>query len=145
MFTFKKFMEKSEEQEDIEKTLGKLPRSHRALVHGYNFKFHGGNTLAGDDQHIGYMDAGEKEIAVAAPWNYGREFALLHEVGHTVWERLDPKLQQQWAKIVKRTKEKQAQSPEELFCMAYSNFYSKNKITIHDHPEWNEFIKNLPH
>ena len=33
---------------------------------------------------------------------------------------------------------------EELFEMAYANTYAKNKIEIHSHKEWDNFIKNLP-
>lgn len=148
MMRFRDYLESDagmgEEKQDILRTLSKLPPSHRELIRGFSWKFQGGNTLAGDDQHVGYMDDYEKKIAVAAPWNYGREFTILHEIAHTVWERVPDQLKQQWAAIVQRTKHKQQQSPEELFCMAYANFYAKNKIVIHDHPEWNEFIRNLP-
>lgn len=137
-------MKKSEEHDDITKMLSKIPKSHRALLKGYNFKLQGGNTLSGDDEHIGYMDAEEEEIAVAAPWNYGREFAMLHEIAHVIWERLGDDLKHEWGEIVKRTDEKQDQSEEELFCMAYANHYAKNKIVIHDHEEWHEFIERLP-
>lgn len=145
---FRDFLESDasmgEEKRDILRTLSKLPPSHRSLIKDFSWKFQGGNTLNGDDQHVGYMDDHEKEIAVAAPWNYGREFTVLHEIAHTIWERLPDQLKHHWVGIVQRTKHKQRQSPEELFCMAYANFYAKNKIVIHDHPEWNQFIKSLP-
>lgn len=150
MATFKEFMQNApsndmgEEKRDVQKTLSKLPPSHYDLVKGFKWKFQGGNTLHGDEEHVGYMDDQEKEIAVAAPWNYGREFTVLHEVAHQVWELIPDQLKQQWEQIVANTKEKQSQSPEELFCMAYANHYAKNKIVIHDHPEWHQFIKNLP-
>jgi hypothetical protein len=149
--TFKEFMQMmggdgmAEEKDDIQKTLGKLPKSHAALVKGYRWKFHAGNTLNGDDEHVGYIDDGDQEIAVAGPWNYGREFTILHEVGHKVWENfVDPHMRQMWSQIVSRTKHKQNQNPEELFCMAYANEYVKNKIVIHTHKEWSDFIKRLP-
>lgn len=144
---FRRFLESDrmeEEKRDILKTLSKIPSSHRALVQGFSWKFHGGNTLQGDDQHVGYMDDREREIAVAAPWNYGREFTILHEIAHRVWERLPKQLQQQWLAVASNTKNKQNQPPDELFCMAYANHYAKNKIVIHDHPEWHEFIERLP-
>jgi hypothetical protein len=150
MKTFKEFFQQNdnmiEEKGDIKKTLSKLPSSHSQLVKGFKWKFHGGNTLNNDDKHVGYIDDSSKEIAVAAPWNYGREFTILHEVGHKVWENFVkpyPELVEKWTNIVKRTRNKQKQSPEELFCHAYANFYVKNKIVIHDHPEWRDFIKNL--
>jgi hypothetical protein len=136
--------EMGEEKGDIARTLSKIPPNHRKLVQGYQWKFHSGNTLNGDDQHIGYMDDRNKEIAIAGPWNYGREFTILHEIAHRVWENLiPPQAKQMWAKIVAHTKEKQDQEPEELFCMAYANHFAKNKIVIHDHPEWHKFIDQL--
>jgi len=144
MLTFKNFIE-SEEDENIKDTLKKLPKSHSDLVHGYQFTLKGGNTLPGDDDHIGYMDDHKKKIAVAAPWHYGREFTVLHEIAHRVWETLVPdELKHKWKEIVERTKNKQKQSAEELFCMAYANFYAKHQMVIHDHPEWNKFIRDLP-
>lgn len=134
-----------DEKADISKTLSKLPPSHAALVKNYQWKFHPGNTLNGDDDHVGYVDDASKEIAVAGPWNYGREFTILHEVGHKVWEHfVTPQMKQHWEHIVAHTKDKQNQEPEELFCMAYANHYAKNKIVIHTHKEWEDFIKRLP-
>lgn len=146
ILSFRRFVEfeESEEKSDIGRTLSKIPPSHADLVRGFNWKFSAGNTLKGDDQHIGYIDTRSKEIAVAAPWNYGREFTVLHEIAHQVWDNLmTPEQKSMWENIVANTKNKQNQSPEELFCMAYANFYAKNKITIHDHPEWNNFVKGM--
>ena len=147
MGSFRKFMhdEMDAEKADIARTLEKIPDSHAALVRGYRWKFHAGNTLNGDEEHVGYMDDHSKEIAVSSPWNYGREFTVLHEIAHRVWEKLVPmEMKKMWHKIVAATPEKQDQSPEELFCMAYANRYAKNKIVIHDHPQWHEFIERLP-
>ena len=136
---FRTFVE-SKEQDQIKKTLGKLPKAHKELVKSYKIKFTPKITLKNDPKHIGSID--DKEIIVAAPWNYGREFTILHEIGHLIWgELLDKDIKTKWKKIVKKTKNKQNQNSEELFCMAYANYYSKNKITIHDHEEWNKFIK----
>lgn len=146
--SFKEFVAQNnmeEEKGDIERTLSKIPPSHAELVKGYHWKFHAGNTLNGDNQHVGYIDDLEREIAVAAPYNYGREFTILHEIAHKVWERyLSPEYKRQWLNIVAQTREKQNQEPEELFCMAYANRYAKNKIVVHDHPEWHQFIESLP-
>lgn len=142
---FREFVANMEEEKgDIANTLSKLPPSHAALVKGYKWKFHPGNTLNGDKEHIGYIDDGQKEIAVASPYNYGREFTILHEIAHKVWEQLPPELHQQWDVICRNTKNKQNQNSEELFCMAYASRYAKNKISIHDHPEWHKFIEGLP-
>ena len=134
-----------EEVDDINRMLNKLPKHHKKLVNGFKWKFHAGNTLKGDDEHVGYMDDEEQEIAIAAPWNYGREFTILHEIAHRVWESIVPdEMKEEWGKIVKGTKDKQPQGKEELFCMAYANHYAKNKISVHDHPEWDTFIKGIP-
>lgn len=137
-------MEKTEEDKNVLHTLSKLPPSHANLVKGYTFKFTGGNTLDGDDDHVGYIQEDPKVIVIAAPWNYGREFTLLHEIAHRVYDRLPDSLKKQWALIVKNTPNRQDQSAEELFCMAYGCHYAKNKITIHDHPAWHRFIEDLP-
>jgi hypothetical protein len=144
-----------EEKNDILKTLGKLPTSHRNNIKGYSWKFQGGNTLNGDDKHVGYMDDHEKEIAVAAPWNFPREWCALHEIAHVILERLPSQIKQQWVQLVKRTIQKQIkdnpnaadsldQNPEEIFCHSYACFYSKHKLATYNNPEWMNFIKNLP-
>ena len=148
MKSFSQFLEqkaKTEEEKNIQATLKKIPDSHGKLIKDFHVNFEGGNTLHGDDQHVGYVDEEDKEICLASPWNYGREFTFLHEIAHKVYERLvSNDLKKKWAGIVKKTKNKQEQSPEELFCMAYANHYIKNKIVIHDHPEWHKFIEELP-
>lgn len=148
MLTFKLFLE-SEEDKNIKSTLKKIPRHHAKLVDGYTFTFKGGNTLPGDDSHIGYMDRKPKEICIAAPWNYGREFTFLHEIAHLVLDKLVPnELKKKWVEIVKRTNkgedEALHQSPEELFCMAYAQHYADNKMVKYNYPEWMHFIEQLP-
>lgn len=154
---FREFIQQNdgmdEEKRDIAKTLSRLPPSHAALVKGYHWKFHAGNTLNGDDQHVGYIDDKAKEIAVAAPWNYGREFTILHEVAHKVWEKFiapSRQLVHEWHQIVRKMTNKQKgddslqQEPEELFCMSYAQHYAKNKIAKFENPLWQQFIANLP-
>lgn len=149
MGTFKQFISetlsaKSEEEKDIHDTISKLPKLHQKLLHGYKFKFQGGNTLKGDNQHIGYMDKEPKVIGVAAPWFYSREFTMLHEIGHIIWEELmTPQLRVLWALIVKATPNRQDQSPEELFSMAYACHYAKYCNGVHDHPKWHLFMKKF--
>lgn len=142
---FKLYLENTENCfRDVKKTFNKLPKSHYNLIKKYKIEFEPNNTLKGDDGHIGFIDEENKKIKVAAPWNYGREFTLLHEVGHAVWKYLvDNKNKKEWEKIVKNTKNKQKQNDEELFCMAYANYYAKHKIEIHNHENWNNFIKNI--
>lgn len=145
---FRLFCEQSEEQEqNIKATLKKLPPSHQKLIAGYKIKWHGDNTLQGDDGHIGIVNPNNKTITIAAPWNYGREYTFLHEIAHKVWESLlqsHPEVAKQWAKVVKLNKNRMKQNDEELFAMAYANHYAKNKIVVHTHPTWDNFIKNLP-
>ncbi len=142
--------EADEEKKDIAITLQKIPPSHASLVHGFKWKFHGGNTLNGDDQHVGYMDDGDKEIAIAAPYNYPREITILHEIAHRVWENLPREIQAKWHQVCAHLTERQKQdpslkqSPEELFCMAYGNTYATTKLVKFDNPLWTQFIQQLP-
>ena len=130
---------------DLKKTLGKIPKSHRKLTTGYKFVYQDGNCLKGDPENIGETDPDKKAITISAPWNYGREYTTLHEVGHLVWEKfVCKKLRKEWQKIVQNTKHKQNQNAEELFCMAYANTYAKNKIEIHDHEAWEKFVRKVP-
>ena len=93
----------SKEQDQLKKTLGKLPKVHRELIKSYKIKFTPKITLKNDPKHIGSID--DKEIIVAAPWNYGREFTILHEIGHLVWgELLDKDLKTKWEKKLKTSK-----------------------------------------
>jgi len=142
---FRRFFEQTKEQEaNITATLNKLPPSHRKLVSEYKIKWHNDNTLQGDDGHIGIVNPNTKTITIAAPWNYGREFTFLHEIAHKVFERFMTKsMFAEWKKIVAGTKDKMHQNAEELWCMAYANHFAKNKIVIHDHPEWDNFIKKF--
>ncbi len=144
MLNFRKFFDKSEEEKDIEATLQKIPAKHRTLLQGYTYEFHNGNTLDGDNDHVGYMDPKHKVIAMASSWKYPKEWVFLHEIAHRVWDNLvDNEKKQEWQSIVKRTDNKQNQSADELFCHAYAANYASHKIKIHNHPEWIEFIKNV--
>jgi hypothetical protein len=142
---FRQFYEQSKEQEaNCDATLKKLPPSHRELISHYKIKWHGDNTLAGDDGHIGIVNPNTKTITIAAPWNYGREYTFLHEIAHKVFERFMTKpMFAAWKKIIAGTKDKMKQNAEELFCMAYANHFAKNKIVIHTHPEWDNYIKKF--
>lgn len=75
--------------QDLKKTLAKIPQQHRDLLRGYHFKFQTGSELKGDNKSIGLVDKKQKTITISAPWNYGREYTVLHEIGHLVWETLD--------------------------------------------------------
>lgn len=142
---FRLFCEQSEEQEqNLKATLKKLPPSHQKLISSYKIKWHGDNTLQGDDGHIGIVNPNNKTITIAAPWNYGREYTFLHEIAHKVFEQFMTKeLFAEWKRILAGTKNKMKQNAEELFCMAYANYFAKNKIVIHTHPEWESFIKRF--
>lgn len=143
---FKAFLNESKKfMQDVHETLDKLPKKHKNLIKDFKFEFQPGHTLKNDTNHIGVIDEKNKKITIAAPYNYGREYAILHEIGHIVWKYLvSHDSRKAWADIVKNTKTKQEQNNEELFCQAYSNFYAKNKIVINTHDKWEAFIKNLP-
>ena len=145
MSEFKQYMKNNE---DIENSLKKLPKGHRALVHGFKINLEPANTLKGDDGHVGViMTDPHKEIRVASPWNYPREFAFLHEVGHLVYENFvrGENLEKEWAEICKQNPHRKKDEPdEENFCHSYAAFYCKHPPVVHYHPAWRKFIKNLP-
>lgn len=151
---FKTFLE-SEEQKDVEKLISSLPKKHRDLLNGYKFKYTSGNTLDGDNDHIGYIF--KDRIVVAAPWNYSRAFTTLHEIAHLVWEHLMTKeLRNKWSELVKSTKQKQIdkfphkeqkhalrQNAEEIFCMSYAATYCSHSPIIWVNDNWIKFIKSI--
>jgi len=151
---FKLFLE-SEEQKNVEKLISSLPKGHRELLNGYKFKYTGGNTLDGDNDHIGYIF--KDRIVVAAPWNYSRAFTTLHEIAHLVWEYLMTKdLRNRWSELVNKTKQAQIdkfsnkeqkhalrQNAEEIFCMSYASAYCTHSPIIWVNEEWIKFIKTL--
>ncbi len=144
----KRFMEflneATEEQKEVEKTMSKVPQAHSDLIRGYKYKWQDGNTLKGDDDHIGIINPNTKTITIAAPYNYGREYTLLHELAHKVWEVFVPnKMKALWQRIVNNTSHKMQQNAEELWCMAYANHFAKNKIVIHTHPKWDAFVERI--
>jgi hypothetical protein len=138
---FKTFLE-SEEKKNVEAMIAKLPKGHQKLLNGYKIKYTPGNVLNGDDGHIGYIH--KDKIVVAAPWNYGREFTTLHEIGHLVYEYLcDKKWRDEWKKTVKKNPKRQKQNDEELFSMAYACYFAKHKIKVHDHPAWHDYMEKF--
>lgn len=151
---FKIFLlEKTEEEKNIEDTLKKIPKSHALLIKGFKFKFNKGNTLNNDDEHVGVIDPSKNTVTLAGPWSYGREFTFLHELAHKVWASLiNENLRKKWKEIVKATKNTKNtkkedalnQNEEELFCHAYSNYYTNHPLVIYDFKEWKDFIKKLP-
>jgi hypothetical protein len=153
---FKSFLE-SEEKNNVEKLLQRLPKSHRRLLDGYKFTYTPNNTLNGDKDHIGYIH--KDKIVVAAPWNYSRSFTTLHEIAHLVWEYLmDKKARSEWSTLIKSTKQKQIdkfekeaqkdalrQGDEEVFCMSYAATYSNHPPIIWINKDWQDFIsKKIP-
>lgn len=154
MNSFKTFIESSEEEKNVKDTISLLPKSHQKLLNGYKFKFTPGNTLKGDNDHIGYIH--KNKIVVAAPWHYGRSFTTLHEIAHLVWEKLiTSNLKKEWSALISKTKKQQKkdqeeksanaidQNDEELFAMAYAATYSKHPPKTFLNKEWQKFIKNL--
>ncbi len=142
---FKNFInEATEEEKNVRDTLKKVPKKHTDLIKGYKYRWQAGCTLKGDDEHIGIINPNTKTITIAAPWRYGREFTLLHELAHQVWAAfVDEKHRKEWKGIVARTKHKMKQNDEELFAMSYADHFASNKIVIHHHPEWNDFVKKI--
>ena len=132
---------------DIEDSLAKLPKGHRKLVHGFHIKLEPGNTLHGDDGHVGVvMTSPKKQIKVAAPFNYGREFTLLHEAAHIIWQVYvkGTKWEKEWSQVCKLNKNRKKDEPdEENWCHAYSNHFVKHKIVTHTCPEWDDYMERF--
>jgi hypothetical protein len=139
---FKQFLE-SKKPEELDSTLNKLPSKVRNLIKGYKISFTPESTLKTDKQHVGIVDKDKKTITICAGFYYSRELELLHEIGHMFFETLKQNQKQNWKQIVKNTKQKQHQNPEELFCFAFANHYAKMKVNIHNHPEWSKFIDSI--
>jgi hypothetical protein len=142
----------AEFMKDVKKTVLKIPAAHQKLVQGYKFKAEVGNTLSGDPGNVGEIDEKKKRIKIAAPWNYSREFTVLHEVGHAVWKYIvtDQK-KKEWTQLLKKTKSHSKenkqylnQNDEEIFCMLYAQHYCKNGMVKFEHPELETFIAKLP-
>ena len=138
----------SEEKKDVGDTLEKIPKSHAELVKGYEISFQPSNCLKGDKNHIGFIDEENKKIIIASPWNYGREYTLLHEIGHAVWKyKLDNEKKEEWKKILNKIHSKNKkdlnQNDEEIFCMCYAQHYAKNKLCKYDHKELNDFVSKI--
>jgi ABC-type Mn2+/Zn2+ transport system ATPase subunit len=149
---FKQFIKESDIR-DIESTINNIPESHKKLIKNYEIKFDKENTLKKDSNHIGYINEKEKIINIASPWHYSKEFTLLHEIAHMVWKYILSDQQiNDWNKITKTTKIKNIskkaikslnQNPEEIFCMAYANFYSRHTLLTYNSNKFNNFIKNI--
>lgn len=146
---FRMFITEGEKGEgDIKKTLDRIPKAHRDLVKDYKIRFQPSNNLKGDSGHIGFIDEENKTITIASPWNYGREFTLLHEIGHAVWKyRLDDEDRKRWkdalGRAKKTNKEGLDQNEEETFCMVYAQVYAKNKMVKYDHENLVEFVRKV--
>ena len=140
--SFKQFFEAEEEVNNVKAMLDKLPSKHRELVKDFKFRYVSGNTLDGDNQHIGVI---EKDIiTVAAPWNYGREWVTIHEIAHQIFEKFcTSKWKKLWSKVVKQNPKRQRQNDEELWCMAYSCHFAKHKIEVHNHPTWDAYMEKF--
>ena len=144
--TFKLFITEGEKNmKDASATLSSIPKKHAALVKGYKFCFQPDNTLKGDDKHVGIIDDEKKTITIAAPWNYSREWVLLHELAHILWKNLAEEKKTEWIAICNATalSKDEKDVPEELFCHSYASVYCGNKSKRFDHPKWKNFIKKL--
>jgi len=142
---FKKFLIKNENK-DIEKTLEKIPESHRKLIKNYKIIFQGSNLLKNGEKNVGFIDEENKTITISAPWNYSREFVLLHEIAHVIWKYVILEEQKaEWKKIFNKVKNNNKkdldQNAEEIFCHSYAQAYTKNKLEKFDHNELVNFIK----
>lgn len=143
---FKKYIQ-NEEKKDIKKTLKKIPKKHFLVVKDYNIEFEPNNSLKGDKAHIGFIDEENKKIVISSPWNYGREYTLLHEIGHAVWKYIvTSEKKKLWKKLIKEEKNKNnnlSQNSEEIFCMCYAQYYAKNKLVKYENEKLLKFISSI--
>jgi hypothetical protein len=152
--SFKLFLE-TEEENNVKSLITKLPKGHQKLLNGFKIRFTPGNTLHGDNGHVGYIH--KTKIVVAAPWHYSRSMTFMHEVAHLIFEqKMTPKLKKEWSELLKNTKPDQIkklkemklsvnaldQNSEEIFCMVYASTYIKHPPITYLKPEWQDFIKN---
>lgn len=147
---FKKYLKTSEKEEEknLTKTLSKLPDHHKKLIDGYNIKNVNKTTL--DGENVGLLC--KNNITISNSWNYGKEFILLHEIGHVVWEKLLSKKDKKiWKNLITTTKKEQKeknknnkslnQNYEELFCMSYATKYAKHPSVVFYNEKWLKFIE----
>jgi hypothetical protein len=147
IYCMKGFKQYVTEDEDVANTIAKLPKDFQELVKGYKFLFEPHNTLKGDDGHVGMItNKPKKIIRIAGPWRYSRDFVVLHEIAHLVYEAYirGTSLEKEWEIIAKNTKnKKEDETAEELMCHAFAATYCEHPPVIHYHPEWVKFIKKL--
>jgi predicted metal-dependent hydrolase len=143
MGSFKKFYN---EDDYVQKTLKNLPKKYQELLKGYKFLFEPKSTLYGDKDHVGMIsNHPEKKVNISASWSTSREFILLHELAHLIFESYvkGTKFEKEWKEIVKNTKDKKKESDDENFCHGFANFYAKYKMVIHTHDTWTKFFEKL--
>lgn len=147
-----KFKDFIREDEDVQKTIKKLPKSIQNLVKGYEFRFFIGNTLPGDDGHVGMIvNKPKKVISISAPYYYCRELVVLHEIGHLVYEILirNKPIEKEWKNLVKKHKKDMPkntalnQDDEEIFCMVFGSAYTNHKIETFNNDNWVEFVRGI--
>ena len=155
MRDFRAFFE-TKINDECKKSLDKLPKRHQDLLKDYKFKFESGVNLKDYPDSVGVIHLGnpdKKLVQIAAPWRHSREFAMLHEVGHRIFEKLmTSELKKKWTNLVKKIrplikKEDSVvgkQDDEEIFAHSYAQYYCHNKMSKFAHKELQNFIKNLP-
>lgn len=149
---FKNFLENKTDEEALA-SIKKLPKSHQKLVKDYKFKFENGCNLKGYPDSIGLIHIGnddKKLVRISAPWRHSREFAVLHEIGHLVWQHvLDNKSKSEWKDLIKNHRKKlhkdaaKEKNEEELFCHHYAQHYCQNKVIRYNHDKLDDFIEKL--
>ena len=141
---FNTFLENHEKE--INGTISKLPKRLQKILSGYNYVFEPGLGLKGDKKHIGAIDSEKKKITVSAPFEYGRNFCLLHELGHLYYAAFMTKKEKDvWKDVSQITKRKNRHldnNDEENFCHSFAQHFCQNKLVKFSHPEWEKFMKD---
>lgn len=140
MKNFKQFLTESEEKDNIENLLKKLPKKLRNSIKKYKFDYQSGMTINGDKEHVGKIDSSKKTITISAPFFFSREFTTLHEIAHFFWEKFLTKQQkEEWGKLIKQND----LNKEEIFCHSFSNFFSKYPLLKYNNDKTIKFIEKV--
>lgn len=146
MDSFLLFLEQTKEQEEnVKKTIAKLPKTHQKLVDGYKFVWQCDNHLKGDKGHVGLLDTAKKTITIAASFRWSQEWVLLHEIAHLVYNiLLSEEMRGKWAELMKKVKRPLGEKDdEEVFSHSFSNHFAFNQVDKFDDDRVMDMMKEI--
>ncbi len=139
-----KFESYIREDKAVRETINKFPERYRSFLDDYDIRFEPGNTLRDDPGHVGrvFIGGNNNTITIASPWNYGREFTLLHEIAHLIYDRFvkNTEWERKWKKVYKLEPGPKREGAEESFCHALAQYYVTTKVSKFDLKPWKKFM-----